>query len=130
MHTCQRPSQSSCGYGVLFFVTVKRRIRGFIGLSSSFFMSTMPLAALQFMFDCPLQSHTWPMRMSSTFRTAFLLVAKVIERGSAEAAGVVSSTLQAVSYPTLTVTASPHEGVTVSVALGSAQPCSLTVVFS
>lgn len=60
------------------------------------------------------------MRMSSTFRTAFLLVAKVIERGSAEAAGVVSSTLQAVSYPTLTVTASPHEGVTVSVALGSA----------
>ena len=29
-----------------------------------------------------------------------------------------------------TVTASPHEGVTVSVALGSAQPCSLTVVFS
>ena len=74
------------------------------------------------MFDCPLQSQTWPISTSLTVREAFRLLWKTMVWAFDEASGVFNFTSHFVSYPTRTVTGSPHEGVTVTRALGSAQP--------
>ena len=59
-------------------------------------MSAMPFAALQFMFDWPLHSHTWPIS-TSLIVFSVLLVLNVIEQGSDVAAGVWNSTSHFVS---------------------------------